>query len=289
MSLLRLLPAVLGGSLLLLNLAQAQTKRAPAAAEKPAAKESRPAQGRAAAKPLASCKLRLAWWSAPEEFPELALQMGKDRVPVSPDVMSLSYAIDYQGEPNAVIVRKTLTPEVDKAGKPVYVWVPYCTIPIGEQDVDLGVLLFPDEKRGIALTRLFDFSAEAFPYGTIQLVNFTAAKIAVSIDGTTFAANSRGTARYPKLIEKTSTYRFFMAAAEANGEQKLLRSTTMIFRETGRYLIFAIENPGASEDARYRTAVMIDNLVVRSTAAESQSPAQKGKGKATSEAAKAIR
>jgi hypothetical protein len=256
---------MLGGSCLLLSLAQAQTKRESAAAEKTAARESRPAQGRAASKPQSACKLRLAWWSAPEEFPELALMMGKDRVPVSPDVMSLSYTVDYQGDPNAVIVRKTLTPEVDKAGKPVYAWVPYCTIPIGEQDVDLGVLLFPDEKRGIAQTKVLDFSPEGFPYGTVQLMNFTTSRIAVSINGTSFTANSRSSARYPKAFEKPSTCRFFMAAAESSGEQKLLRSTTLIFRPTSRYLIFATENLAATEDARYRTAFIVDHLVVRPT------------------------
>jgi hypothetical protein len=291
MSLLRLLPAVLGGSFLLLGLAQAQTTREPAEPkEKPASREQRSAQGRAGAKPQHTWKLRLGWWNAPEELPELALQQGKDRIPFYPDVMSLSQVIEYHGDPNIVVVRKVVSAEIDKSGKPVVQWLPYCTIPVGEKDTDLGILLFPDEKRGIAQTRLFDFSPEAFPYGSVQLVNFTTAKIAVSIDGTTFTANSRGTARYPKVFEKTSACRFFMAAAEANGEQKLLRSTTMIFRETGRFLIFAIENPGASEDARYHTAVIIDNLVVRPAAAEeSPAPAQKGKGKAAPETANAAR
>lgn len=280
MSLFRILPAVLGGSFLLLSLAQAQTKRDPAAAEKAAAKESRTAQGRPAAKPQTSCKLRLAWWSAPEELPELALQMGKERVPVTPDVMSLSYAVDYEGEPNAVIVRKTVTPEIDKAGKPIVAWVPYCAISIGEQDVDLGVLLFPDEKRGIAQTKILNFSPEGFPYGAVQLLNFTTSRIAVSINGISFTADSRGSARYPKTFEKPSTCRFFMAAAEANGEKKLLRSTTVIFRPTSRYLIFVTENLAATEDARYRTAVIVDNLVARPTATPEPTPEPKTKAKA---------
>lgn len=289
MSFLRLLPAVLGGSFLLLGLARAQTTREPAVPkEKLAAREQRPAQGRATAKPQHVCRLRFSWWNAPDELPELALQQDKDRIPFSPDVMALSQGIEYHGDPNVVVLKKTLSAEIDKSGKPIYQWVPYCTVPVGEQDTDLGILLFPDEKRGIAQTRVFDFSAEAFPFGTVQLVNFTTAKIAVSIDGTTFTANSRGTARYPKVFEKTSACRFFMAAAEANGEQKLLRSTTMIFRNTGRFLIFAIENPGASEDARYHTAIIIDNMVVRPAAAEIPAPAPKGKGKA-SEASGAAR
>lgn len=285
MSLLRLLPAVLGGSFLLLGLAQAQTTREPAAAkEKPAVREQRPSQSRTPAKPQHVCKLRFSWWNAPEELPELALQQDKDRIPFSPDVMALSQTIEYHGEPNVVVLKKTVSAEVDKAGKPVFQWIPYCTVAVGENDTDLGILLFPDEKRGIAQTRVFDFSTDAFPFGTVQLVNFTTAKIAVSIDGTTFTANSRGTARYPKIFEKTSACRFFMAAAEANGEQKLLRSTTMIFRNTGRFLIFAIENPGASEDARYHTAIIIDNLVVRPAAAENPPADTKGKGKAAPEA-----
>ncbi len=290
MSFLRLLPAVLGGSFLLLGLAQAQTTREPAEPkEKPAAREQRSAQGRATSKPQHTWKLRFSWWNAPEEPPELALQQDKDRIPFSPDAMSLSQVIEYHGDPTVVVVRKVVSAEIDKSGKPIVQWLPYCTIPLGERDTDLGILLFPDEKRGIAQTRLFNFSPEAFPFGTVQLVNFTTAKIAISIDGTTFTANSRGTARYPKTFEKTTACRFFMAAAEGNGEQKLLRSTTMIFRNTARFLIFAIENPGASEDARYHTAIIIDNLVVRPTAEENPAPAAKGKGKASPEAANGTR
>ena len=290
MSLLRLLPAVLGGSFLLLGLAQAQTKREPAEPkEKPAAREQRSAQGSAAAKPRQTWKLRFSWWIEPQEPLELALKQDKEYIPVSPDLMYLSRPTEYHGDPNIVVVRKVVSAEIDKSGKPIVQWLPYCTIPVGEKDTDLGILLFPDEQRGIAQTRLFDFSPEAFPYGSVQLVNFTAAKIAVSIDGTTFTANSRGTARYPKIFEKTSACRFFMAAAEANGEQKLLRSTTTMFRPTSRYLIFAIENPGESETSRYRTAIIIDNLAVRPAVEESPAPAQKGKGKAAPETASATR
>ena len=280
---------MLGGSLLLLGVAQAQGTREPAAPkEKPAAREQRPSQGRSSAKAQLIYKLRISWWKAPEELPELALQQGKERIPLWPDEMSLSQVIEYHGDPNVVVVRKVTSAEVDKSGKPIVQWLPYCTIPLGEKDTDLGILLFPDEQRGIAQTRLFDFSPDAFPYGSVQLVNFTAAKIAVSIDGTTFTANSRGTARYPKIFDKTTACRVLMAAAEVNGEQKLLRSATMTFRSTGRFLIFVIENPGARETARYRTAVIIDNLVVRPVE-EIPVPATKGKVKAAANATNTAR
>lgn len=238
-----------------------------------------PASGQQKSPEIRTCKLRLAWWSPPENPPELALQMDKARTSFSPDIMALSQVIDYRGEPNAVILRKTLSPEVDKSGKPIVLWVPYCTIPVAASATDLAVLLFPDEKNGVATTRVFDFSTEAFPYGSVQLVNFTTSKIAISIDGTTFVANSRGTARYPKTFSKVTVARFYMAAAETNGEKRMLRSTTMIFKPTARMLLFALEVPGAGEDARYHTQLIIDNEGSRPTVVEPDAPAPKGKGK----------
>ena len=175
--------------------------------------------------------------------------------------MSLSVVVEYRGEPSAVILKKTVTAELDKAGKPIIQWVPYCTVSVGAADTDLAVLLFPDEKRGIAQTRVFDFSPEGFPFGTVQLVNFTSARVAVSIDGTTFIANSRGAARYPKVFSKRTVCNFKMAVAEPSGEQKLLRSTAMIFKPNSRLLLFAVELSGVSEDDRYHTELIIDNLV----------------------------
>jgi hypothetical protein len=256
MSFPRFLTAALCGGFLLLGSAQAQQPE----------------------RELRTCKLRLAWWSAPENPPELALQKDKDRTPFSPDILALSQVIEYRGEPNAVVLRKILTAELDKAGKPIPQWVPYCSIPISAADSDLAVLLFPDEKRGVAQTRVFDFSPEGFPFGSIQLVNFTSARIAVSIDGTTFVANSRGMARYPKIIGKPSACSFKMAAAEANGEQKLLRSTTMIFRPTSRILLFAIEIAGADEDGRYHTELIVDNLTSRPQPVAAPASEAKGRG-----------
>ncbi len=252
----RLLTAVLCGGFLLLGSAQAQQP----------------------GKELRTCKLRLAWWTAPENPPELALQKDKDRTPFSPDILALSQTIEYRGEPTAVVLKKTLSAEVDKAGKPIVQWLPYCSIPVGPNDTDLAVLLFPDDSRGIAQTRVFDFSPEAFPYGSVQLVNFTSAKIAMAIDGTTVVANSRGMARFPKVFSRLSISTFKMAAAEANGEQKMLRSTTMIFKPTARILLFAVEYPGAEEDGRYHTELIIDNLGSKPQVVEAPSPGPKGKG-----------
>ena len=147
-------------------------------------------------------------------------------------------------------------------------------------------MLFPDESRGIAQTRVFDFSESAFPYGSVQLVNFTSARVAVAIDGTTFIANSRGVARCPKVFTQRTISSFKMAVAEPNGEQKVLRSTTMIFRPTTRLLLFALEYPGADVDSRYHAKMIMDNIVEAPTPTLSAAPSTKGKAPAAQPKAK---
>jgi hypothetical protein len=269
----RHLTALLCGGFLLLGSAQAQT---PPKEKSPAAEKSA-AKGRSPAPELRTCKLRLAWWSAPENPPELALQMDKNRTPFSPDIMALSQVIEYRGEPNAVVLKRTVTAELDKAGKPIVAWLPYCTIPVSENSTDLAVLLFPDEKRDLAQTRVFDFSPEAFPYGSIQLINFTTAKVALAIDGTTVVANSRASARFSKIFDKQSICSFKMAVAETSGEQRILRSTTIIIKPTARILFFVLELPGADEGSRYHTELIVDNFMSRPEIISTPEPAPKGK------------
>ncbi len=258
MSFPRLLTAVLCGGLLLLGSAQAQQP----------------------GRELRTCKLRLAWWSAPENPPELALQKDKERTPISPDILALSQVIEYRGEPNAVVLKKTVTAEVDKAGKPIVQWLPYCSIPVGENDSDLAVLLFPDDKRGIAQTRVFDFSEEAFPFGSLQLINLTRSKVAIAIDDSVAVANSRTTARLPKIFSKMSVCSFKMAVDESTGGQRILRSSTVIMKPNTRILVFVLEISGADDDSRYHSEMIIDNFGSKPQVIEPPAAGAKGKGKA---------
>jgi hypothetical protein len=255
MSFPRILTAVLCGGFLLLGTAQAQQP----------------------ARELRTCKLRLAWWTAPENPPELALQNDKSRAPFSPDTLALSQIFEYRGEPNAVVLKKTLTAELDKSGKPITAWVPYCSIPVGPNDTDLAVLLFPDDKRGVAQTRVFDFSAEAFPFGSLQLINLTRSKVAIAIDDSVAVANSRGTARLPKLFSKMSVCSFKMAVEESPGDQKVLRSSTVIMKPNARILVFVLEISGADDDSRYQSEMIIDNFGPKPQLGEPPAPGPKGK------------
>jgi hypothetical protein len=72
-----------------------------------------------------------------------------------------------------------------------------------------------------------------------------------------------------------------MAVAESTGEQKLLRSTTMIFKPNSRLLLFVVEFPGLSENDRYHTELIIDNLVVKKAVPVAEPKNPKGKAAPT--------
>lgn len=203
------------------------------------------------------CTLRFAWWNFPRKVPELALQTGRERIPVTPNPMSLSNPIDYRGDANAVLVKKVESAEKEKDGKPKVAWVPYATIALNPTDTDLGVLLIPKEDDDTCITRTFDFSVEAFPYGTLKLVNFSRARIACSLDGAVFMTEPGQTGHCPKKFEERTTASIAVAALEADGQQRVLYSTKVILNKTFRTLFFIVEK-GGNEDERYQSQCILD-------------------------------
>lgn len=202
------------------------------------------------------CTLRFAWWNFPNQVPELALQMGREKVPVVPNPMSLSSPIDYKGDATAVLLRKIATGETEKDGKPKVGWVPYASVTLAPTDTDVGVLLIPKTDDS-CIMRSFDFGVEAFPYGTLQLVNFSRARIACSIDGAVFLAEPGQTARCPKKFEERTAAAIAVAALEADGQQRTLYSTKVILNKTFRTLFFIVEREG-KEDERYQSQCILD-------------------------------
>jgi hypothetical protein len=51
----------------------------------------------------------------------------------------------------------------------------------------------------------------------------------------------------------------------------------MIFKPTARILLFAVEIPGAEEDGKYHTELIIDNLGNKPKVVEATPPGPKGK------------
>lgn len=204
-----------------------------------------------------TCTLRFAWWNFPRKVPELALQMGRDRIPVTPNPMSLSSPIEYKGDVNAVLLKKVVTTEVDKSGKPKVGWVPYATVALAATDTDMGVLLIPNETDESCITRTFDFSVEAFPYGTLKLVNFSQARIACSLDGSVFLTEPGQVGHCPKKFEERTAASIGVAALEADGQQRVLYSTKVILNKTFRTLFFIVEKAGKDDD-RYQSQCILD-------------------------------
>ncbi len=229
------------------------------------------------------CALRFAWWNFPRKVPELALQMGRDRIPVSPNPMSLSNPIDYKGDVNAVLLKKVTTGETEKDGKPKFAWVPYATIALSPTDKDLGVLLIPNEVDDSCITRTFDFGLEAFPYGTLKLVNFSRARIACSLDGAVFMTEPGQTGQCPKKFEERTTASIAVAALEADGQQRVLYSTKVILNKTFRTLFFIVEKNGA-EDERYQSQCILDVNPYPNGVPPAMPPANSGKSPARAEA-----
>jgi hypothetical protein len=209
--------------------------------------------------------------------------MGRDRIPVSPNPMSLSNPIDYKGDVNAVLLKKVPTGETEKDGKPKFTWVPYATIALSPTDTDLGVLLIPNETDDSCITRTFDFGLEAFPYGTLKLVNFSRARIACSLDGAVFMTEPGQTGQCPKKFEERTTASIAVAALEADGQQRVLYSTKVILNKTFRTLFFIVEKNG-TEDERYQSQCILDVNPYPNGAPPATPPANSGKGPVRAEA-----
>ena len=224
-----------------------------AATEKPGAGQKAPVNP-----PGIKATLRFCWWTAPEEFPVLAVAQEKENVGISPDVMSLSIKTDYIGPPVVSIVRQIAGSERDKKGNPIYLWVPYASVNLPKEGADLAVLLIP-RPRGDAITQVFDFSEEAFPYGTIQFVNYTNARVEARINQTMMNVPSRGRARYPGQFTKRQPANFSLEIIEPNEEPFLVNSTTMVFFPNSRLLYFITEAPGAKREEHYHNSVIMEN------------------------------
>lgn len=243
------------------------------------------------AAPGRKATLRFAWWNAPADPPELALLQDKDRVPFSPDVMALSVKTQYFGPPTAVVAKKTFGTEKDKQGNPVVIWEPFASVPVPSEGADLAVILFPDQTGRSAQAQVFDFSEEAFPYGTIQIINYTNARVDCAVGETPMQIQPRERARYPGRFTKRQPARFSLAVTEPGAEPRLITSTTMIFFPNTRLMYFVLEMPGAKPEEKYHNSVIMENKILAPALPPPPPPPPatteggKGKGKAKGKAA----
>ena len=203
---------------------------------------------------LRRAKLRVAWWGAsPENPPELALQLFKDRLPVSPNVMSVSQVIQYSGPATATIVRKTQGAELDRSGKPVEEWKPFCTVPIPADDMDLAVILFANAQGTAAQPKVIDFSTAAFPYGTIRFVNYTKAKVHMMIGTRQFTSEGGTESDFPeRFTGPRSQPRYVMAVEEPGLPAATVTDGRILCKPNSRSIFFILQASGETLAEKYR-------------------------------------
>lgn len=224
--------------------------------------------------PERKCTLRLAWWSNPAERVELAMVQGKEIIPIVALEMNLDLTKDYRGPAVLQLVRKksesqkiaaydpeklyanspTPPPKTDGKAKPEPTkkekaddWAPFATVPLPESP-DVGVLLLmaPD---GTAGGRAFDYDTGRFPYGSIRLVNLSAANLVGEIDSKGFRVTPGGNELLPVVFrERMTSYIKLAAILATNGLEPIL-GTKIAGRPNRRALVFVLQT-GVDTDKR---------------------------------------
>jgi len=224
--------------------------------------------------PERKCVLRLAWWANPAERVELAIVQGKEIVPVVALEMNLDLSKDYRGAAQLTIVRKkgaaqkvaefdpdklyaqgtTPPPKPEAKPKPEPAkkekadeWAPFATVALPDSG-DVGVLLLmaPD---GTCAGRAFDYEAGRFPYGSIRVVNLSAATLAGEIDAKGFRLAPGSSELLPVVFRERQTSHIKLAALLPNDGLEPILGTKIAGRPNRRALVFILQT-GVSADGR---------------------------------------
>ena len=192
--------------------------------------------------------LRFAWWDQPTNIPDLYVLSGNKYISVSPRNMSMSPSVGVNCEEKIDLLRKLISEEKDNNGRPKESYEVYTSVNLTQIDShDLGILLIPNKQKNIAGSRVFDFSARGFPYGSFIAVNFTPSKVACTIDDSTFVVLPGAFGRLTKLFTERTVAHIGMVATDSSGAENKIVSTKMVFNQNVRTLYFIIPSPGVSK------------------------------------------
>ena len=223
---------------------------------------------------------------------ELGIQTDKEVLPVLAGQMQIGPAIEYIGQGNVTMVRKSKTQveELDKKGKPVIRtvenWVPFasCVIPAGQSEVLVLLIFIPGKP--LVSAKAFDINPENFPFGSFHILNFSKARVGCSLAGKVFFAEPGQRAKSPVVMTQRQVVNFRLAVFETGGAQRRLYSTPIILDERTRRLYFVTEYPGNEIEQRYDTRTLVDYRQVQPAAAEEPMP-EKPEPKGTKASSKA--
>ena len=232
--------------------------------------EKTPAQNnKKAAKEEKNYNLRFAWWEEPASVPDLYVLSGNKYISVSPRNMSMSPSVGVNCEEKVDLLRKLISEEKDNNGRPKESYEVYASVNLTQTDSrDVGILLIPNKQKNIIGSRVFDFSARGFPYGSFIAVNFTRSKIACTIDDSNFVVMPGAFSRLAKLFTERTVSHVGMVATDSNGVENKIVSTKMVFNQNIRTLYFIIPSPSVSK-YDVRCIMDIDSTPAKSTESSS--------------------
>jgi len=192
--------------------------------------------------------LRFAWWEQPANVPDLYVLSGNKYISVAPRNMSMSPGVGVNCEEKVDLLRKLISEEKDNNGRPKESYEVYASVNLTQTDSrDVGILLIPNKQKNIIGSRVFDFSARGFPYGSFIAVNFTRSKIACTVNDSNFAVMPGALSRLPKLFTERTVSYVGMVATDSNGVENKIVSTKMVFNQTVRTLYFIIPTMDANK------------------------------------------
>lgn len=210
--------------------------------------------------------LNITWWQEPVldegERLEMGVLVDKDFVSIPMRKMTMGIPFHYEGGPEVVIGRKAKVTETDAKGKTITTekWIPYANLTIGENDTDLLVILIPLANKPAAAVRVFNISAEVFPYGSIQLINYSKAKVGCLLDGKAFYVAPGQTGRNPVPFTQEQVVSFRMGALDKTGTLRHLVNSPMLVEADVRRMYFFSESPGPDNEPIYRIDALVDHL-----------------------------
>jgi hypothetical protein len=221
--------------------------------------------------------LRFAWWEPPTETPDLYILSGNKYISVAPRNMSMSPEVGLNSNGTIDLLKKLISTEKDNNGKAKESYEVYTSINLAQIDSrDLGILLVPNKQKNIIGSRVFDFSARGFPYGSFIAVNFTRSKIACTVDETNFVVMPMAFAISPKLFKNRTVASVGMIATDSTGGENQIVSTKVVFNQSMRTLYFVIPSEGVN---KYDVRCIIDIDSTPAKSSEIKAPADDIKDK----------
>jgi len=204
-----------------------------------------------------SCKLKLAWWNAPEAATPPVLALGPDvRNPseFAPQVMNFTTEARCLGDVAEFLIKRVS--KDPKTGKEIVSWEPFASVPLPPGEDTLGVIMIADANVRQGQGRAFHLGADRFPLGSIRLINLTGRELMLGLDGKAVGVAPGNVTTHPRVFKKAEVAEVSVAAS-INGEPRPVFTTKSEFSGAFRLVLFVAEIPG-SNPPKFEVRTIVD-------------------------------